>query len=105
MVESASEAVLFHLTKTPVENTEFIAVEGDADAEEDNGQPWGQTKVLEQRILDDKLLEVAIDGDTPGMVTLIPERSKYLYRTGANRTSWGKKQVRVDFKLFHLYDD
>ena len=101
--ESASEAVLFHLTKTPVENADFIAVEGDADAEEDNGQPWGQTKLLEQRILDDKLLDVAIDGDTPGMVTLIPRTVQILIPYWSQPNPAGAKSlVRVDFKLFHF---
>ena len=75
--ESASEAVLFHLTKMPVENAEFIAVE-DADSEEDNGQPWGQTLKLQERIDKDLLLDVAIDGDTPGMLTLIPRTVQIL---------------------------
>ena len=75
----------------PVENAEFIAVEGDADAEEDNGQPWGQTDALEQRILDDQILDVAIDGDTPGMVTLIPRTVQILIPYWSQPNRWGKK--------------
>ena len=89
--------------KNACRNADFIAVEGDADSEEDNGQPWGQTKLLEQRILDDKLLDVAIDGDTPGMPTLIPRTVQILIPYWSQPKPAGAKSlVRVDFKLFHF---
>merc|ERR1711871_319992 len=99
--EAPSEAVLFHISKFPVENANFIAVEGAEDDEEDTGQPWGQTEWLQANLANDQILTVAIDGDTPGLITLIPRTVQILipyYQV----TRKEKSLVRVEFKLFHF---
>ena len=73
--ESPSSKNLFYLTKYPVSNANFVEVpaENPEDPDSEN-QRWGQNEFI-AGLLDsagDELINVEVDGDTPGMLTLIP---------------------------------
>ena len=70
--EAPAEAVLFSLQKFPVNNADFIGVEKPDATEEEGAMPWGQNEYIGDLIESQQLVEVAINGDTPGLITLIP---------------------------------
>lgn len=102
--ESPSSKNLFYMTKFPQKNEDFVEVPPENPEDPESlPQRWGQNDYI-VNLLDnagDFLVNVEIDGDTPGLLTLIP-RSVRLIIPYYQNTRETKSLVSVQLSLYHF---